>query len=123
MNGNILLDEIKNLLDSECLVTARLVESITKTAQLSAETAPEIQSLFQQWLSLITKEVKRIAEPGQDMSIPKTAQMIGISPSSLLALLLFLQRNGEISVDSVKFMEGTGKNEDLCSCLFKKDPH
>ena len=46
MNEHDIFEEMKKLLDSEGLVTARLVESVTKTSQLTASTVPEIQDLF-----------------------------------------------------------------------------
>ena len=121
MNEHDIFEEMKKLLESEGLVTARLVESVTKTSQLTASTVPEIQDLFRQWLSLVAREVKRMAEPGKDLPLVGTAGMIGISPSSLLSLLLFLQRTGEISVESVRIGQGTGNNEDICDCLLSKD--
>jgi hypothetical protein len=123
MNEQDIFEEMKRLLDSEGLVTARLVESVTRTSQFSAASVPEIQMLFQQWLSLICREVKRFAVEGSDLSISETAQKIGISPSSLLSLLLLLQRSGDVSVESVRIGKGTGKNEDICSCLLEKDHH
>jgi hypothetical protein len=121
MNENDIFEEMKKLLDSEGLVTARLVESVTRTSQMSSGTIPEIQDLFRQWLSLVAREVKRMAEPGNDMAIAEAAEKIGISSSSLLSLLLFLQRTGEISVESVRIGQGTGKNEDICDCLQARD--
>jgi hypothetical protein len=121
MNEHDLFEEMKKLLDSEGLVTARLVESVTRTSQLSSSTVPEIQDLFRQWLSLVAREVKRMAVPGKDFSLSEAAGTIGISPSSLLSLLLFLQRTGELSVESVRIGPGAGKNEDICDCLRSKD--
>lgn len=121
MNEFDLFEEMKKLLDSEGLVTARLVESVTRTSQLSASAVPEIQDLFRQWLSLVAREVKRMAVPGEDISVSEAAGTIGISPSSLLSLLFFLQRTGELSVESVRIGQGTGRNEDICDCLLPKD--
>lgn len=117
MNEKEMYDEIKKLLESEGLVTARLVESISRTAQMCSVTLPEMQVLFDQWLSLIGREVLRLAEPGKEMAVSETAGMIGISESSLLAILLSLQRRGKIKVESLRIAEGTGKNEDICSCF------
>lgn len=117
MNQQDIFEEMKRLLDSEGLVTARLVESVVKTSQMAAASAPEIQDLFSQWLAIIGREVKRIAEPGQTLSVAEGAKSIGISPSSLLSLILYLQRTGEISVESIQIGPGTGRNEDICDCL------
>jgi len=96
---------------------------VTRTSQFSAASVPEIQMLFRQWLSLICREVKRFAVEDSDLSVSESAQKIGISPSSFLSLLLYLQRSGEISIESVLIGKGTGKNEDICSCLLEKDHH
>ena len=117
MNEKEMYDEIKKLLESEGLVTARLVESVSRTAQMCSVTLPEVQVLFDQWLSLIGREVQRLAEPGKDISVSETAGMIGISESSLLTILLSLQRRGKIKVETLRIAEGTGKNEDICPCF------
>ncbi len=117
MNEREVFEDIKKLMDSEVLVTARLVESITRASQMAAGSSPEITELFGQWLSLVGREVKKMAEPGKELSVEKTAGTIGITPVSLLSLLLFLQRRGEITLESVKIGPGTGRNEDICDCL------
>ena len=120
MNEKEMYDEMKKLLESEGLVTARLVESVSRTAQMCSVTLPEVQVLFDQWLSLIGREVQRLAEPGKDISVSETAGMIGISESSLLAILLSLQRRGKIKIETLRIAEGTGNNEDICHCFQKE---
>ena len=116
-NEHKLIQEVKRLLDSEGLVTARLVESVTRTAQMASTTVPEIQDLFSQWLSLIGGEVARMAASSPEMDIASTANRIGIEESSLLSLLLMLQREGALSIESVRIGKGKGKNSEICSCL------
>ena len=116
-NEHKLIQEVKRLLDSEGMVTARLVESVTRTAQMASTTVPEIQDLFSQWLSLIGGEVARMAASSPEMDIASTANRIGIEESSLLSLLLMLQREGALSIESVRIGKGKGKNSEICSCL------
>ena len=116
-NEHKLIQEVKRLLDSEGLVTARLVESVTRTAQMASTTVPEIQDLFSQWLSLIGGEVARMAASSPEMDIASTANRIGIEESSLLSLLLMLHREGALSIESVRIGKGKGKNSEICSCL------
>jgi len=116
-NEHKLIQEVKRLMDSEGLVTARLVESVTRTAQMASTTVPEIQDLFSQWLSLIGGEVARMAASSPEMDIASTANRIGIEESSLLSLLLMLQREGALSIESVRIGKGKGKNSEICSCL------
>lgn len=118
---NAVLFEIKKLLDSEGLVAARLVESVTRTAQMAATTVPEIQDLFSQWLSLIGGEVLRMSEVAPEMDILATAKMIGIEPSSLLSILLLLHRAGRLSIGAVRIDKGTGRNSEICSCLMETE--
>lgn len=120
-NEHKLFQEIKKLLDSEGLVTARLVESVTRTAQMASTTVPEIQDLFFQWLSLIGGEVARMASSAPDMDIASTARMIGIEESSLLSLLLMLHREGKLSIKSVRIDKGKGRNSEICSCLIETE--
>ena len=120
-NEHKLIQEVKRLLDSEGLVTARLVESVTRTAQMASTTVPEIQDLFSQWLSLIGGEVARMAASSPEMDIASTANRIGIEESSLLSLLLMLQREGALSIESVRIGKGKGKNSEICSCLMGTD--
>ncbi|MFA7621524.1 MAG: hypothetical protein WCY56_06710 [Aminobacteriaceae bacterium] len=116
-NERTLFQDIKRLIDSEGLVTARLVESVNRTAQMASTTVPEIQDLFSRWLALVGGEVLRIASSSPDMDISATAKSIGIDNSSLLSLLLMLHREGKISIDSVRLGSGDGRNKEICSCL------
>ena len=116
-NEHKLIQEVKRLMDSAGLVTARMVESVTRTAQMASTTVPEIQDLFSQWLSLIGGEVARMAASSPEMDIASTANRIGIEESSLLSLLLMLQREGALSIESVRIGKGKGKNSEICSCL------
>ena len=79
-NEHKLIQEVKRLLDSEGLVTARLVESVTRTAQMASTTVPEIQDLFSQWLSLIGGEVARMAA-----SSPESVSAIASNSAAVAA--------------------------------------
>ena len=93
------------------------IRDSTRTAQMASTTVPEIQDLFSQWLSLIGGEVARMAASSPEMDIASTANRIGIEESSLLSLLLMLQREGALSIESVRIGKGKGKNSEICSCL------
>ena len=110
------MKEFKEALDAEKLITARLVDSIARNVQLSSSITPEMHDLFGQWISLIASQVMREAE-SCEVDIPAVAKKIGIKESSLLSLILYLHRNGSISVNKVTFTDGKGKNEDVCNCL------
>ena len=115
------IEKFKEALEAEKLITARLVESVARGVQLASSVTPEMQELFEQWVTLITLQIMREAD-GLEIDIPATAQKIGIKESSLLSLILYMQRNGSINVRKITFSNGNGKNEEICNCL-KRDDH
>jgi hypothetical protein len=113
------MKEFREALDAEKLITARLVDSVTRSVQLAGGATPEMQELFEQWIFLIASQVIREAE-SCEIDIPAIAEKIGIKEYSLLSLILYMQRSGSLKVQKVTFMEGNGNNEEICNCL-KKD--
>jgi len=113
--------EIKNVLDSERLLTARMVESILRANQMASYATPEMQDMFNQWLSLVGDQVLR--ETGGksqgECDVPALARTIGVSETTIFSLLVFLHRSGRIRVNTVHFSEGDGKNQEACSCLMQ----
>jgi hypothetical protein len=117
MEDNIELD-IKNVLDTERLLTARMVDSILRTCQMASYATPEMQEMFSQWLGLVGEQVLReCAESSCD--VEAMARTIGVSESTIFSLLGFLHRSGRIRVETVRFTDGDGKNSEACSCLTK----
>ncbi|MDI9370351.1 MAG: hypothetical protein GX181_06105 [Synergistaceae bacterium] len=121
LKEKILFDEIRKLVDSEGLVTARLVEAINRTAQMSSASVPEIQLLFEKWISLVGNEVLRFAERAPEMNIEMVAKDIGIGETSLLSILLAMQRQGRIKIESVHIAKGSGQDNEICSCLRRNE--
>ena len=109
--------DIKNVLDSERLVTARMVDSILRTSQLASFATPEMQEMFHQWLSLVGEQVLRQGGEKGECDISEIARSIGVSEFTIFSLLTFLHRSGRIRVESVRFSDGDGKNSESCSCL------
>ena len=110
------MKEFREALDAEKFITARLVDSVTRSVQIAGSATPEMQDLFEQWISLIASQVIREAD-SCEIDVPAVSQRIGIKESSLLSLILYLQRSGGISVRKITFEEGSGNNEDICHCL------
>jgi len=115
--------EIKNVLDTERLLTARMVDSILKTSQMAGCATPEMQEMFNQWLTLVSEQVLREAG-GSDLEgakgecdVPAVARKIGVSEATIFSLLGFLHRSGRIRVETVSFSGGDGKNSEACPCL------
>ena len=114
--------EIKNVLDSERLLTARMVDSILRASQMASYATPEMQDMFHQWLGLVGEQVLReAAESSQkgECDVPALARTIGVSEATIFSLLVFLHRSGRIRVEAVRFSEGDGKSQEACSCLMQ----
>ena len=118
--------EIKNVLDSERLLTARMVDSILRTSQVACLATPEMQDMFNQWLSLVGEQVLRESGGSSqtnktgECDVPAVARSIGVSEATIFSLLAFLHRSGRIRLESVRFSEGDGKNTEACSCLTQR---
>ena len=114
---------IKNLIDTERLLTARMVDSITRTSQMAAYATPEMQDMFNQWLNMVGDQVLRETEKtgkngeNRECDIPALARSIGVSEPTIFSLLAFLHRSGKIRVKTVCFSDGNGKNTEVCTCL------
>ena len=111
-----LMKELKEVLDTEKLITARLVDSVVRSTQLASSITPEMQGLFEQWISFISLQMMREAKDNE-IDIPAAAEKIGIKESSLLSLILYMQRSGSLNVQKITFLRGNGVNEEICDCL------
>ena len=114
--------EIKNVLEAERLLTARMVDSILRASQMSSYATPEMQEMFSQWLSLVGEQVLRESREAEgsrkgECDVPAIARSIGVSEATVFSLLGFLHRSGRIRVETVRFSSGDGKNSEVCSCL------
>lgn len=109
------LDE--NSTAQECArAAARILESVTKTAQMSSWATPQIQDMFTEWLEIIGRQVIRDMDIPGRIDVGSKAKEIGVSRSTLLGLLLYLQRRGSISIRDIGIENGSGCSEDTCSC-------
>ena len=108
---------IKNVLDSECLLTARMVDSILRASQVASYATPEMQEMFSQWLGLVGEQVLRENGEKGECDVSATASHIGVSEATIFSLLGYLHRSGRIRVKTVVFSNGDGKNTEACSCL------
>ena len=113
----LMMKEIKEALDAERLITARLVDAVLRTSQVASVATPEMQDMFNQWISLIGAQLLREIEEKGECAIPALAQSIGVGESTLFSLLVFLHRSGRIRVDSVRFSSGGEGNGEACGCL------
>ncbi|WP_286951737.1 MULTISPECIES: hypothetical protein [Aminobacterium] len=112
-----LLKELKNLIESSSLATARLIEAVSLNSQLASSTTPEMRELYTQWLNCVTGEVLNSIEEKGIICLEDISKNIGISETTALSLLLYLQRQGAIIVKEVTIKKGRGENQELCHCL------
>jgi len=96
---------------------ARVLEAVSRTAQLSSLATPEVQDLFENWLEILGRQILRDQDVPGRMDITSRAAEIGVSSSSLLGLLLYLQRQGRVSITEVLLAPGCGRDEDICDCI------
>ncbi|MDO9508292.1 MAG: hypothetical protein Q7I97_02940 [Thermovirgaceae bacterium] len=115
MNENKL--DQKTVAEECAKVAARLVESVSRTAQLSSLATPQMQEMFGEWIEIIGRQVIRGQELPGRVDVAHTAKEIGISRSTLLGVLLYLHRQGSISITDVGVGKGSDCNEDICSCM------
>ncbi|MDD2207516.1 MAG: hypothetical protein WCQ97_08045 [Aminobacterium sp.] len=111
------LKELKNLVESSSLVTARLIEAVSLNSQLASSSTPEMQDLFHQWINYIAGEILNIANKNETVNVKEVAESIGVCETTILSLLLYLERNGSIIVENVTVKKGKGENQELCHCL------
>lgn len=116
MTGKDKLEE-KSIAEECSQAAARLLESVSRTAQLSSFATPQMQEMFGEWLDIIGREITRAQELPGKIDIVARAEEIGISKSTLLGVLLHLHRKGSISITDVGVEKGSGCNEDICSCM------
>jgi len=115
--NNLEEQDLKALARSLELVSARVFESVVRTNQLASSTTPEMQNLFEQWLTIIARELLRIVGEEGKIDPEAVAEQIGITPESVLGLALTLQRQGQIKIKSVEVESGDGRNTDICGCM------
>lgn len=109
------------MLDSEKLVTARLIESVVKTSQLAGCCTPEMSDMFASWAGFVGTQILNIAFGGDENSgeidINEAAKTIGVKESTICNLLNYLQRNGTIKIDRVSLSRGSGVTDEICDCM------
>lgn len=109
-------DSLQAYLDSCRLVTARLVESVVRNSQWALSTTPEMEELFGQWREIMAHQILNHCPEGT-LDPESVAKEIGVTPSTVLSLLLALHRSGEITLRSIQFEQGPGANREICDCL------
>lgn len=110
-------DELRRLMDTERLVTARLVDSILRTSRLAGTATPELQDLFGDWLSVMGAHVLEEVDGPVRRDVASWAGNLGIGETSLFSLLVQLHRSGAVQIRTVELEPGDGRDVERCGCL------
>lgn len=119
--GNTTADEGMTIARECSRAAAHILDSVTKTAQISSWATPQMQDMFEEWIGIIGRQILRDLDLPGRIDITATAAGIGISGSTLLGMLLFMQRRGSILITDIGVEKGTGRAEDTCDCRCGKE--
>ncbi|MDO5114928.1 MAG: hypothetical protein Q4D58_02385 [Synergistaceae bacterium] len=109
--------DMKQLVKSLELVSARIFDSVIKTNQLASSVTPEMQQLFSQWVGCLGGELTRAVEEKGVICPEELAASIGVTPATIISLALTLHREGAIKITEIKAEAGDGENADICGCM------
>ena len=108
---------VEKLVDSLELVSARMLEMIVTNSQLASAQTPEMRSLFQKWIDLMSDELLAAANETGTVDLAALSERIGITRQTAASLLLYLDRKGDIDIVEMRMIKGEGKNRDICGCI------
>lgn len=109
--------DMKTLVRSLELVSARIFESVVKINQTASSNTPEMNSLFQQWVSCLGDEIASSVEEKGVIDPEELATKIGVTPATIISLALTLHRQGKIKITAITAAPSDGSNQDICGCL------
>ena len=108
------------LVNSIEIASARLLESVLRSNQLAASASPEINCLFEEWLSCLEGEILSSVREETSIRVASEAERIGLSPYAYLSLITALQRRGKLRVTELKMEGGDGGTGEVCECFANK---
>lgn len=109
--------DMKMLVHSLELVSARIFESVITLSQTASSNTPEMQALFSQWVSCLGEEIMAAAEETGKLDPEELSKRIGVSCSTIISLALSLHRQGKIKISALEVGPGSGVNTEICDCL------
>ena len=109
-------DRVSKLVDSLELVTARMLEMTVANNQVATSLTPEMRRLFDTWIQYMSDEILIKIEENESLDIQKIADTTGLTSSSVLSLLVYLERKGAIEITQLTAVKGDGHNKDICDC-------
>ena len=109
--------DMRQLVKSLELVSARVLDSVVRASQLASSATPEMQALFTEWVSCLGGELTRAVEEKGAINPDELAKTIGVTPATVISLALALHREGAIKITEIKAEPSNGENTEICGCL------
>jgi len=109
--------DMKMLVHSLELVSARIFDSVITLSQLASSNTPEMNALFEQWVSCLGEELISEAEEKGKLDPEEISKRIGVSASTVISLALALHRQGKLKIKSREVEQGNNVNSEICGCL------
>jgi len=73
-----------------------LVDKVARSQQLQAVAAPEVLTLFEDWMEELEREILTLRDETGEDDPEQLARQVGLSRSGLYFLLTKLEREGKI---------------------------
>ena len=108
--------DMKMLVHSLELVSARIFDSVITLSQLASSNTPEMNALFEQWVSCLGEELISEAEEKGKLDPEEISKRIGVSASTVISLALALHRQGKLKIKSLEVEQGNNVNSETCGC-------
>ena len=109
--------DMKQLVRSLELVSARIFDSIVRVSQLASANTPEMQQLFSQWVDCLGDTLISAVEKEGALYPDELAQNIGVTPATVISLALTLHREVKIKITEIKAEPAAGGNTEICGCM------
>ena len=109
--------DMRQLVKSLELVSARVLDSVVRASQLASSATPEMQALFTEWVNCLGGELTRAVEEKGAINPDELAKTIGVTPATVISLSLALHREGAIKITEIRAEPSNGENTEICGCL------
>ncbi|MDO5562871.1 MAG: hypothetical protein Q4F74_04590 [Synergistaceae bacterium] len=109
--------DMKALVHSLELVSARIFESVVKINQTASSNTPEMNALFQQWVECLGDAIASAVSETGSIDPEELSAKIGVTPETIISLALTLHRQGKIKITNITAQSVDCGNLDICGCL------
>ena len=109
--------DMRQLVKSLELVSARVLDSVVRASQLASSATPEMQALFTECVNCLGGELTRAVEEKGAINPDELAETIGVTPATVISLALALHREGAIKITEIRAEPSNGENTEICGCL------